>query len=951
MDKTIIALLCMSCAFSPYVNGDVNEWACNANRPAILESPASIHSPPDPEGTNGYPHNAHCTWLIIAPTDEVVRIEFTEFDLESNYLCIFGNVTLHDGYTDNTDHDQIARYCGRDLPPVVHSAGNELFVTFGTGHSGVGTGFKADFDFVPVQKVACSSSAPAQLDYDIGGFVSPGYPHYGSRDSDALCSWEITPSADMRLEFDAVVMDADCSTDSITVHDGDQVIGVFCETNEIPPIGITQSSMLVVFKSSSTFTGFRARFKNYNITGEIRYYDNYQLCNDSIMLTIEWACGSSKPAALDWAPGYITSPSTEDSHCHWKFIAPEGKVVKLEIEYFDLPVCTNCGCASLSFYDGDNEYAPLLGEFCGVGWNTSFVISGKSTSSLLYENYQLAPHMGYKIKYSFYSISDHACGSSKPITLTDRQGLITSPGYGSPNGYPKSSDCQWQIMAKESEVIFIDYLDFGIEYCPGCACDRLLVYNGPDSSSPLAHTHCDFLQPPRMMSTVNSTFFRFLSDRDRGAKGFKIHFAVEDLADSACGIASPVNMNLQPGYVYSPNYGGYYPVDSRCEWLVTAPANKVVELSFQFMDIEFGYYCEFDYLAVYDGLSSSSPILRRICGRDQPANVSSTQNAMLLMFISNEYLELKGFKATYYFIDKPSGSRASVPAIICGVLGGLGIIVVLIVCFKVPKKISNLVRKWRRRNEATDAADSGLPPPYDDGVHPIASNTEMACPPSFGLGSEQYHQIAAYPPPTYEESFLDDHLQAHGLMQPPSYEDSHPPREPTPPSPPSPKPQEPNALAGIPVLSTCGMPGYQPPPETANNNQPVPRRSGYLHETTEPRRGVSNPAFDSSNENVPLRQLKQEKAQAVAAILQGQRYSGTEKPSDGEDKRQNDLRKFSRSDNDLVNVSSLLSLPKKDEATGSKRLSRGRTLSLSCLEFAGADPSISIPFDVADTAV
>lgn len=81
----------------------------------------------------------------------MVRIEFTEFDLESNYLCIFGNVTLHDGYTDNTDHDQIARYCGRDLPPVVHSAGNELFVTFGTGHSGVGTGFKADFDFVPVQ--------------------------------------------------------------------------------------------------------------------------------------------------------------------------------------------------------------------------------------------------------------------------------------------------------------------------------------------------------------------------------------------------------------------------------------------------------------------------------------------------------------------------------------------------------------------------------------------------------------------------------------------------------------------------------------------------------------------------------------------------------------------------------------------------------------------------------
>ena len=45
-----------------------------------------------------------------------------------------------------------------------------------------------------------------------------------------------------------------------------------------------------------------------------------------VAVLTEWACGNSKPAELDWGPGFITSPTTENSLCRWRFRAPVGKV-------------------------------------------------------------------------------------------------------------------------------------------------------------------------------------------------------------------------------------------------------------------------------------------------------------------------------------------------------------------------------------------------------------------------------------------------------------------------------------------------------------------------------------------------------------------------------------------------------------------------------------------------
>ncbi len=44
------------------------------------------------------------------------------------------------------------------------------------------------------------------------------------------------------------------------------------------------------------------------------------------------------------------------------------------------------------------------------------------------------------------------------------------------------------------------------------------------------------------------------------------------------------------------------------------------------MDIEDDYYCEYDWVAVYNGHSRTDPILGAYCGTTLPAPVTSTGN-------------------------------------------------------------------------------------------------------------------------------------------------------------------------------------------------------------------------------------------------------------------------------------------------------------------------------------
>lgn len=82
-------------------------------------------------------------------------------------------------------------------------------------------------------------------------------------------------------------------------------------------------------------------------------------------------------------------------------------------------------------------------------------------------------------------------------TLFDNSGLLTSPGY--PNNYPNNTHCEWTITAPSGRPLSISFSVFSINPPGDCAHNYLILYNGPDASSPPFGTYCGTVSKTNVM--------------------------------------------------------------------------------------------------------------------------------------------------------------------------------------------------------------------------------------------------------------------------------------------------------------------------------------------------------------------------------------------------------------------------------------------------------------------
>ena len=69
---------------------------------------------------------------------------------------------------------------------------------------------------------------------------------------------------------------------------------------------------------------------------------------------------------------------------------------------------------------------------------------------------------------------------------------------------------------------------------------------------------------------------------------------------------------------------------------------------FTAFSLEAASRCQYDYVAIYDGDSVSSPLIGRYCGTTVPDVVKSTSNKMLVNFVTDSSLTSDGFSAGYW---------------------------------------------------------------------------------------------------------------------------------------------------------------------------------------------------------------------------------------------------------------------------------------------------------------
>lgn len=139
------------------------------------------------------------------------------------------------------------------------------------------------------------------------------------------------------------------------------------------------------------------------------------------------------------------------------------------------------------------------------------------------------------------------------------------------------------------------------------------------------------------------------------AASFLIAVCYSQIVNNNFGCGQPTRFTAPNGTIYSHlgyNVGHHYGKNIRCIWTIEAPAGWFVELVAEGFEIESYSNCYHDYLALYDGPYTNYTQLGKFCGSSF-LPISSTGRFLTLLFVTQSYTQMNGFKLYYNFTRTP----------------------------------------------------------------------------------------------------------------------------------------------------------------------------------------------------------------------------------------------------------------------------------------------------------
>uniref|UniRef100_A0A8C1UN29 CUB and Sushi multiple domains 2 n=1 Tax=Cyprinus carpio TaxID=7962 RepID=A0A8C1UN29_CYPCA len=607
-----------------------------------------------------YPHNLNCTWMIETSHGKGVQFIFHTFHLESphDHLLV----------TENGSFSQpLWRLTGSTLPPPL-SAG-----LFGN--------YTAQIRFLSDFSVSYEGFNITFSEYDLEPCEDPGVPPFSTRKGlqfgvgDALI-FSCFPG--YRLEGPARVVClggrrrvwssplprcvAECGS-SVT---GKQ--GVLLSPNYPGYYGNNHECIYSIQTQPGKGIQLRARDFRLEEDDMIKVYD-----------------GSSNSARL---LGTFTGTEMMDvtlnstSSTMWlKFISNSDNTSKgfeLHFSSFDLVKCEDPGVPQFGFKREDKGH--FAGSMVSYSCDPGYTLKGPEVLTCL---------RGERRAWdSPLPLCVAECGG----TIKDEpMGRILSPGYPAP--YEHNLHCVWTIEAALGSTIGLHFLVFHTEEVH----DVLRIWDGPQDGGVLLRELSGSTLPPDLHSTFNSVSLQFTTDFFTSKQGFALQFSVSTatscndpgiptngtrIGDSrepgdhvlfqcdpgyllqgatkitcteinnrffwqpdppTCSAPCGGNLTGPSGLILSPEYPEPYPHGRECDWTVTVTPDHIISLTFNHFSLEPSY----DFLHVYDGPDSLSPLLGSFYGTDVPERIESSSNTLFLAFRSDASLSSNGFVLQY----------------------------------------------------------------------------------------------------------------------------------------------------------------------------------------------------------------------------------------------------------------------------------------------------------------
>ncbi|KAL4624103.1 CUB and sushi domain-containing protein 1-like [Arapaima gigas] len=633
--------------------------SCDALCGGHIQAPSgTILSPGFP---NFYPHNLNCTWVIETSHGKGVQLTFHTFHLESpqDHLLVTEN---------NSFSQPLWRLSGSSLPPPLnaglfgnHTVQLRFLSDFSVSYEGFNITF-SEYDLEPcVDPGTPAFSTRRGVQFGVGDtlFFSclPGYRLDGLAQITCLGGWrQVWSSALPRCV-------AECGS-AVT---GAQ--GILLSPNYPAPYSDNHECIYSIHTQPGKGLQLRARDFLLQSGDVLQVYDGNS--NQARLL------GSFSGSELLG----VTLNSTSSSL--WlEFIsnaANTSRGFELHFTSVELDRCEDPGTPQFGSRQADG------GRFAGssvvYGCKAGYTLRGSPVITCL------------KGERRAWSSAVPQCVAECGGHITaETVGRILSPGYPAP--YDHNLHCEWTIEAEPGNTIGLHFMVFHTEELH----DVLRIWDGPQEGGVLLRELSGSVLPPDTHSTFSSVSLQFTSDDFTSKQGFVVQFSVSTATScndpgspangthSGDGVAPGDHMLFQcdPGYVLqgpskvtcievnsrffwqpdppsciapcgghlsdpdglvlSPEYPEPYPHGQECDWTITVKPDYIIVLFFKQFSLEPSY----DFLHIYDGPDSLSPLLGSFFGTDVPERLESSSNTLFLAFRSDASLSSSGFVLQYY---------------------------------------------------------------------------------------------------------------------------------------------------------------------------------------------------------------------------------------------------------------------------------------------------------------
>ena len=581
----------------------------------------------DSGGSGGsYASGENYSMTFSSSNHNRLQFNFQSFSTESGYDYLY----IYDG--PSTAYPLIGQYSGTSSPGIINSSDTSLTFRFTSDGSNTSTGWSATISCttapIPAYNMTSGTITTCNaIFYDNAG-PAANYINNENREM------TFTAAASQYLICNFVNFNI-YADDTLFVYDG--------TSSASPLIGKYFGSILpeVIYSKTGTSLTFKFISNGVNTApgwkAELTCGSSAPTQNFIMQPGIRYTCGGAFYDSGGSGGSYGASESKTMT-----FYSDNGNRINFNFQTFSTESC----CDYLRIFDGPSTSSPLIGQFGGTTSPGSVTSTGTSLTFYFYSdgtNVGIGWNANISCTTAPLTVYNMSSG-----TVNTCSGVFYDNG-GASSSYPNNENREMTFCSGTSDYITFTFQPNNFNVYSD---DTLYAYDGSNSSSPLIGAYTGTQVPEVIASKTGSCVtFKFKSNSANTYAGWQ--------AIIGCS-ATPVTnqtFTMQPGTRYTcsgtfydsgGNVGSYGVSESKTMTFYSDNGNRI-QFSFQSLSTESGY----DYLRIYDGPSTSYPLIGQYGGTTSPGTVTSTGTSLTFYFYSDASNVATGWSANISCTSAP----------------------------------------------------------------------------------------------------------------------------------------------------------------------------------------------------------------------------------------------------------------------------------------------------------